>query len=234
MKAVNQLDESKLAKFIRSAKYRLHFIAPGVMPETAKALAEQWKKLRTDMQVILDVDPEVCRLGYGTIDALKMLQDTAEELGNDCMVCREPGVRIGIVVADGRVMVYSPIPLMVATGNEQTDKINCMVIDELPPELADDVGIGPNKVADQSIGLDKATSADVAEVDKDLETNPPRNFDLARIVRVFNARLEFVEFELRGCEIKRKQFRLPRDLQPLARANKRNRGRIGDGGEIYI
>lgn len=29
------------------------------------------------MQVIIDVDPEVCRLGYGTLDALKTVREAA-------------------------------------------------------------------------------------------------------------------------------------------------------------
>jgi hypothetical protein len=42
-------------------------------------------------------------------------------------------------------------------------------------------------------------------------------FDVARKVRVFNARIEFVEFELRGLAISRKTVQIPSDLLGLAK-----------------
>ena len=45
-------------------------------------------------------------------------------------------------------------------------------------------------------------------------------FDVARKVRVFNARIEFVEFELRGLSISRKTVQIPSDLLGLAKEPK--------------
>lgn len=50
-----------------------------------------------------------------------------------------------------------------------------------------------------------------------MNTNPPVKFDLARKVRVFNARFEFVEFELHGLFLARKRVRIPPDLLGLAK-----------------
>jgi hypothetical protein len=47
--------------------------------------------------------------------------------------------------------------------------------------------------------------------------NPPVKFDLARKVRVFNARFEFVEFELHGLSLSRKRVPIPSDLMGLAK-----------------
>jgi hypothetical protein len=45
-------------------------------------------------------------------------------------------------------------------------------------------------------------------------------FDLARKVRVFNARFEFVEFELHGLFLARKRVPIPSDLMGLAKEPK--------------
>jgi len=58
---------------------------------------------------------------------------------------------------------------------------------------------------------------DVQNTVQDLNTNPPVRFDLARKVRVFNARFEFVEFELHGLVRSRKRVSIASDLMGLAK-----------------
>jgi hypothetical protein len=65
--------------------------------------------------------------------------------------------------------------------------------------------------------------ADVQNTAQDLNANPPVKFDLARKVRVFNARFEFVEFELHGLSLSRKRVPIPSDLMGLARDSKAQR-----------
>jgi hypothetical protein len=48
-------------------------------------------------------------------------------------------------------------------------------------------------------------------------------FDVAQKVRVFNARFEFVEFELRGLNISRKTVQIPSDLTSLGKDPKTQR-----------
>jgi hypothetical protein len=57
---------------------------------------------------------------------------------------------------------------------------------------------------------------DVVRTTEDLAADPPVRFDLARKVRVFNARFEFVEFELHGLFLSRKRVRIESDLVGLA------------------
>ena len=58
---------------------------------------------------------------------------------------------------------------------------------------------------------------DVQITTQNLEANPPVRFDVARKVRVFNARFEFVEFELHGLSLSRKRVPIPSDLMGLAK-----------------
>jgi len=53
--------------------------------------------------------------------------------------------------------------------------------------------------------------------------NPPQKFDVARKVRVFNSRIEFVEFKMEGYQIARKKVSIPSDLVGLAKDEKTKR-----------
>ena len=49
------------------------------------------------------------------------------------------------------------------------------------------------------------------------KANPPTKFDLAQKVRVFNAQIEFVDFEVRGAALSRKTVPIPSDLMGFAK-----------------
>lgn len=79
--------EKSLVELISRARTRLVFVAPGATESVAQAIANTWRRLGAEqITVVLDVDPEACRLGYGTLGGLKLQQKAASELGG--MVCR--------------------------------------------------------------------------------------------------------------------------------------------------
>ena len=63
----------------------------------------------------------------------------------------------------------------------------------------------------------------VEAIKKDLEGNPPLKFDISRKERVFNAKLEFVEFELEGCLISRRTVTIPPELIGMAKMDQKTR-----------
>ena len=208
-------DES-LCRLIVSAQERLIVVTPALNMNVASSLCNQWKKLGKErVSVILDLDPEVFRLGYGDFDGLKLLEATAERLG--AMIQRQPGIRIGVIIADQVTLVFSPIPALIEAGPSSEQAPNAIVLNTTPPALERELGIGDNGIKDQTVGLDKATKADMGRVEMDLKHNPPQKFDIARTIRVFNAHFEFVEFEMTGTHIGRKTMPIPADLMGLAK-----------------
>lgn len=98
-------DDQRLVTYILSAKNRIVFVAPGVSESVSQVLVEKWTELGPDaVRVILDVDPEVSRLGYGTLDGLKIIRDCAERLRTT--IFHHPGIRIGLLIADETTLVY--------------------------------------------------------------------------------------------------------------------------------
>lgn len=212
--AVVSLPDIELEGQVSCAKHRLIVIAPGVTEAAAKLIAAKWRELgRSAVQVVLDPDPEVCRLGLGDLAALKLLQETAQHLATQ--IHQQQGLRVGVIITDETTTVYSPVPRLVEAGGQPGEKLNALRFDA--PLLQTSDGSGLEKV---DLHPDPINSDDIKRAEQDLEANPPMKFDLARKVRVFNARFEFVEFELRGLFLSRKRVQIPSDLFGLAREPK--------------
>lgn len=218
--AITVADDSAIIRLVERARNRLVVLAPAVSNGIADAICSRWQELGTErVSVILDVDPEVYRLGYGQIEALARLEQVAASLGT--MLQRQPGVRIGLVISDDLTLVYSPTPQLVEASpqlskSRENIKPNAVLLDHAPAQIANDLGHGEQGVRTQTVGLDKARRGDIEEVKKDLDQNPPQKFDIARKVRVFNAAFEFVEFELAGTYIDRKTVPIPHHLSGIA------------------
>lgn len=229
------VDDSVLCSAIDKAAERVVFVAPGVTDSISKALAVAWQRLgHANVTIVLDVDPAVCRLGYGTLEGLEALQKTATSQGS--MICHQPGLRIGILICDGTTLVYTPTPLLIEPGappkSASTGQMelgsskpaspsrpNGIVLSTPPPALADDLGIGSSGAATQQIGLDKVPETQVKALAQDLKTNPPLPFDIARPVLVFNSQIEFVEFNLEKIQLQRQEIPIPSEVMGLAAKN---------------
>ncbi|NLS97580.1 MAG: hypothetical protein GXX96_36030 [Planctomycetaceae bacterium] len=221
-RSITAANDQTLCDLIERASNRLIVLTPAVNKAVAAVLCDKWKQLGRDrVSVILDLDPEVFRLGYGEFDGLKLLEATAAELGT--MIQRQPGIRIGLIVSDLKTMVYSPTPALIEAGPACAETPNAVIIDNTPPEIARELGHGDDGIKSQVVGLDKATAADVQKVEIELKQNPPQKFDIARTVRVFNANFEFVEFEMTGTHIGRKTIPIPAELMGLAKDDQTKR-----------
>ena len=114
-RSITAANDETTSDLIHSASSRLIILAPALTKKVAQAVSDKWRQLGPGaVNVILDLDPEVFRLGYGDFEALKVLEITASELGT--MIQRQRGIRIGLIVADDTTMVYSPIPALIEAG----------------------------------------------------------------------------------------------------------------------
>lgn len=215
-RSITAASDRAMCDLIARAASRLIVLAPAVSRTVASAIREKWRELGGNgVNVILDLDPEVFRLGYGDFDGLKILESTAAELGT--IIQRQPGIRIGLIVSDTTTMVYAPTPALIEAGPSSPDTPNAVVFGGTPTEIERDLGHGKHGVKGQVVGLDKATATDVEGVEIDLRKNPVQKFDIARTVRVFNANFEFVEFEMTGTHIGRMMIPIPAELMGLTK-----------------
>jgi hypothetical protein len=210
--AVVSLRDIELEGQVSCARRWLVVIAPGLSEAVAKAIVKKWQELGHDaVQIVLDPDPEVCRLGLGDLAALQMLQETAKRLGG--RIHQQQGLRVGIVVTDETTTVYSPTPRLIEAGGQPGERLNAIRLDT-PILVASATG---SDLPSIDLHPKLMEPVDVENTRQNLTANPPVKFDLARKVHVFNARFEFVEFELRGLSLSRKRVPIPSDLMGLAR-----------------
>jgi hypothetical protein len=208
------VDDTVLVKEVSQARHRLVFVAPGVRQPVAKALADAMSVLPPEaIHLVLDVDAEVCRLGYGDTDlaGLTLLQQAAS--AHRLTVNHHPGIRIGLLIADDTTLIYSPTPLLIEAESKQPDKPNAIVLhNEIPKQLADACAIGKHGHATLQIGGDPIDTRKVEEVKRDLQDRPPKEFNVARVERVFNSMLHYVEFRIEDYKLTSRSLLLNPEL----------------------
>jgi hypothetical protein len=124
------------------------------------------------------------------------------------------GVRIGVVISDDITMIFSAIPLLIEAGSTSVEKPNAVILSGVATDrLADAAGAGSAEFAEtQEIGTQALTPAAVKAVKQDLKANPPQPFDIARALRVFSSKVQYVELEVTNYRFSSRQIQLSPQL----------------------
>jgi len=209
------VNDDVLADAINKATSKIVYIAPGISKVVALALGNRFGSLGAlSMTIIVDNDPEVYRLGYGDTEGLDHIKKLSDE--HMLELRQQPGVRIGVLITDNTTLVYSPTPHLIEAGSEQEDKPNAIVIpsatDAIEQACATAEGTLPE---DAEIGRSVVEAEALAAMKKDLEEAPPKQYSVARIERVFNSRIQYVEFKLNKYKLSSMIAPIPADLMGL-------------------
>ncbi len=212
------LNDDSLVRAIAACQHCLVYVAPGISEPVAAAIdALLTRQQAPVVTVIIDTDPEVCRLGYGTQAGLTRLQAVAE--ARHLPLRYQPGLRIGVLIVDAQLWVYAPTPLLIEAADTHNDHPNgvlfteAMALAAVAQACAAD-GAGENTPLPDTaeIGRQAATPQVLAASLDDLWRQPPKPYDLARIERVYNSRLQYVELEVTGYRLASRRVRIPNDL----------------------
>ena len=214
------VNDKTLCEAIEASEQSLVYVAPGVTRPVVDAMgASLRRKPHLQVTAIIDLDPEVYRLGFGTEEGLRALQDLASQ--QHFALRQQQGLRVGLLVTDQRTLVYSPTPLLIEAGSTSEEKPNAIVISRgAEPTTAllhacgvpsaGDAGTPPPQRAE--VGRIPATQAAVEASLASLNEVPPKTFSVARIERVYESRIQFVELELTGYRLSAKRVNIPNDL----------------------
>lgn len=198
-----------LIELIQSARNQIVVVAPALTITVAAELAERCDDPRLSLSVVLDADAEVYRLGYGDEAALETLRHAMTTKG--LALTRQPGVRIGIIIADERMLVYSPVPRLIEAGSPNREKPNAvMLAGASAKQVATATTGGDNRLSE--IGCQGLGPDDIRRVETDLANEPPQKFDIARAIRVFSSQAEFVELKVENLRANVRRVPLPPDL----------------------
>jgi len=231
--SLKQFSPSQIAQTIKAAEVSVCIIAPGITLEMAEALCEVTdRNPGLSAKILLEVTPEICRLGYGFHEGVQQLHKRG------IPIFHRKGIRLMLLVVDGSGWMVAPQPLLVETFDESSF-VNCL---ELTPEQIENLyaqffdeptpvsnrpveGAGPTAVMVLEDSL-PVSEDHIDMVDQSLGQNPPQEFDLARKVSVFNSFVEFVELELKGASLNRRKLRLPSVLMDALADDVELRGRL--------
>jgi len=192
-------DES-LAQTINEAKHKVVYVAPGVGLATTKALQRAMENESVSLTIIIDSDEEACRIGYGDHEALSLLHESAKS--QRFPLRRQQGLRIGMIVSDDQLTIWSPTARLVEAERE-SEQPNAIVLKGAVVESIETaVGADNSQVlpGNAQIGQHELLPQELHETVDRLKANPPAPFDLAQKTRVFSTRFQFVECEVRGVE----------------------------------
>jgi len=234
MSTFTVINEAALVHAVEQCNERLVYIAPGITEPIVRAMGKLMaREPLPALTVIIDTDPEVCRLGYGTVEGLKSLQLLAEM--QMFPVRFQPGLRLGVLVCDEQLAVYSPTPLLIETGSIRADQPNALnlgigtgsevkqrpslsgVVSPLDLVLTACAAEGESNPAiplasHAEIGAKVASPALLHAALQDLARLPPKPYDVARTERVYNTKLQYVEFEVTGYKLTARRVQIPTDL----------------------
>jgi hypothetical protein len=188
------VNDETLREAIEATHESLVYVAPGVTKAVVEAIGRSLRtKPHLQVTAIIDLDPEVYRLGFGTEEGLRALQDLAGQ--EHFALRRQEGLRVGLLVTDQRTLVYSPTPLLIEAGSTSEEKPNAIVISR-----------------DVELGLRPATPAAVEASLASLKEVPPKMFSVARIERVYESKIQFVDLKVTGYKLSAKRVNIPNDL----------------------
>lgn len=214
------VNDRTLCEAIAATQQTLVYVAPGIAKPVVDAIGKSLRsKPHLLVTAIIDLDPEVYRLGFGTEEGLRALQELAGQQHFELR--QQKGLRVGLLVTDQRTLVYSPTPLLIEAGSTSEEKPNAIVIPrDADPTAALLHACGAPSAGDAStpppqqaeVGRQPATPMAVEASLASLKEVPPKKFSVARIERVYESKIQFVELELTGYRLSAKRVNIPNDL----------------------
>ena len=208
MSVFQSIQDDDLVQRIHHVSTRLVFMAPGVSCEVARALGRCMQSGKvTQVVIVLDADEEACRLGYCDAPSLATLFADAAHCGFP--IRRQAGLRIGLLMADDDVLIWTPTPLMFEAPRTASEPNAIVLTPQTFKALPEALGVDPQKpMQTAEIGASLLRVEEVATVVAALKAVPLASFDMSRLARVFSAKFQFVETVLQGAELIRREMRL--------------------------
>ena len=184
---VDSMSSRKMAGLIRRAKTRVVVAAPALHDEAAQALVEFSKgNDGANVEVVIDCDDEVLRLGYGDMKSITRLNNAGIPLR------QSTGLRVGVLIVDDEGWLFAPTALYVQAEVHSDETPNALRLSRQEAERvvqrlsvranqearADHETSSPDDGQEEEypsieVGLSEVSSRRIGAVHGDLEQVPP-------------------------------------------------------------
>lgn len=236
------VNEDVMTELLRKAERRVCYAGPGIYDWVAESLIGVSVSLGPkNVSVVVDPDPFVMQVGYGTEQALRRLH----EKGIPVRV--QKGLRIGIVIADDFAAVFAPpalnvdvfpcagVPNAICLSPEEAERLLRAVVRDnqgnSTPFAVEDDEQEDNVPRIAALGETLLDSSDLAKIRETLDRHPPVSPDLDRQMRIINSTFQVVKVTLNG--VKLSQRKLPLGAEELGIDDADLRRRIGASFKLF-
>ncbi len=211
---VISLNEEALTERIVQAGERVCFVSPGLYDWVAEALVEVAGRIgRERVYVVIDPDPFVIQVGFGTENALKKV------CASGVAVRSARRVRFGLVITDDRAAFFAPTPLNIEEFPKGAWSPNAVelsleeanrIVEAVAPTMAttrpEPESVEQNPIPE--IGQDPVCDADLQKIHDTLENAPPVAPDLARQMWVLNSQIQIIRIKFEGARLSQHRIQL--------------------------
>ena len=231
------INSEVLCEIIAQTKKSLCYAAPGIQKIPAAEIVTLSENIGPELiSVVLDIDENILRMGYGTLEAINLLRD------HGITIQHISGLRNGLIVSDDIGFSYTPTALFLEKEQTEVPILNAMRL--MPDQIKEAMArLSP---ASKAIALAQAQTDEeirhiqelvteiqpeklniqqLKEIQENLRSAPPIKFDIARQVRVFQPHFQYVELSLTGAAIQRHKLNIPKSIQRIG-MNKELEGRL--------
>jgi len=230
---ISKLDYSKILELIFNAKELIIVSAVSIHDELAIPLIEA-KKRNVNVGVVLDVDEDNIRNGFGEITSIEKLEN------HGIKVDQIDGNLINFIITDDVgyfLFQQSKVFLEDAIGPNavlMSDIIRTKLIayyyqpededDFLIQKVASNIDVKKSMAEldeldylgyQSQLIIQSVNYRKVDEIKKKLELNPPLQPDLKRRINTYTAKVQFVELKFTGANFSTKKINIPKEALPF-------------------
>ena len=238
------LSTKGLARMMEEARELVCYSAPGIEREPAEALVRLSQRLAPEKLIVcIDCDERVLRMGYGDLEAVKLLREAGIEVNHF------PKLRSAMCIVDEEGYSFTPTAryLEAELGVESCNAIRlspgqvsealkefhefmrsktATVSGNIPPqeviliagsELEEALPVPEAPSSEATVSLTAVDERQLGKIAHSFQMAPPVQFDLARQVRVYESYIQYVELKLTGASFQRQRISIPDSLQQLGK-----------------
>lgn len=198
------INQNFIAEQIWHAEKSVFLAIPGITKNISDALTESSKRLGgwDNINVVIDPSPKVYYLGYAELEAFRELEKSG------CNIKCEKNLRIGLLMVDGQVFVFSPISLNLESDEEGADSVNALALEKKVSKPIIEA-IAPSSDSNEpEIGKREISEIEVKIVENTITNNPPQKPDLARKISILTSQFQFVDLSFKGSQLKNTKISL--------------------------
>lgn len=198
------INQDFIAEQICHAKKFVFLAIPGITKNISDAIIESSKSLGgwDNINVVIDPSPKVYYLGYSELEAFRKLEKSG------CNIKCEKNLRIGLLMVDGQVFVFSPISLNLESDEEGANSVNALALQKKISKQIIEAIIPSSDSNEPEIGKREISEVETKIVENTITSNPPQKPDLARKISVLTSQFQFINLSFKGSQLKNTKISL--------------------------